>query len=70
MPLKTTTRRVELPDGRRLMTRRMLEHLTGRNPETIRRRCTPVACDVRNRTPLYDLDDATATLASLRRPSS
>lgn len=54
-------------DGERpLAARWFLAHQTGRNAETIARRCTPVACDVRNRALLYDVEQALAELASLR----
>lgn len=66
MPRKTTTRRRDLPDGRTLVTRRMLAYLSGRTDETVRKRCEPIACDVANRTPLYDLETSSDTLASLR----
>lgn len=51
---------------RPLAARWFLAHHTGRNPETILRRCTPVACDVRNRSLLYDVTQAIEELAHLR----
>jgi hypothetical protein len=51
---------------RPLAARWFLAHHTGRNPETISRRCTPVACDVRNRSLLYDVAEALGILGALR----
>lgn len=62
---RITAQRVT-PDGRRLASRRMIGYWSGRNDETVRQRCQPIACDVHNRTPLYDADEALTALAQLR----
>jgi hypothetical protein len=51
---------------RPLVARWFLARHTGRHPETVARRCQAVACDVRNRSLLYDVDEAIEVLARLR----
>lgn len=55
-------------EDRPLVARWYLVHFSGRNPETVSRRCPPVACDVRNRSLLYDLTESLEILGGLRRP--
>lgn len=38
----------------------------GVSDRTVRRRCEPVACDVATRAPLYDQEDASTRLATVR----
>lgn len=64
---KTPTRPVGDDTGRALATRQWLHHMTGRHIDVIARRCAPVACDVRNRSLLYDVDDAERLLSERSR---
>lgn len=50
------------PDGRRLVSRHLVAHVTGRHIDTVRKRIPPVACDVTTRVALLDLDEAAAAL--------
>lgn len=51
---------------RPLAARWFLAHHTGRTPETVSRRCSPVACDIRNRSLLYDVTECLTVLSALR----
>lgn len=48
--------KVEYRDGRRYVDREALAQLTGRSPETIRKRCEPAYYD--NKVPMYDQDES------------
>jgi hypothetical protein len=54
-------------EERPLAARWFIAHHTGRTPETVARHCTPVACDVQNRSLLYDVLASLAILDVLRR---
>lgn len=54
-------------EGNPLATRQVIALTTGRNPETISRRCTPVACDVRTRASLYDMEEVSEVFRKLRK---
>lgn len=55
-----TAHRPRLAGPLMLGTRQVAAVLTARHPDLVRRRCRPVACDVRTRIPLYDLDQVAA----------
>jgi len=61
--------RLEGDDLALLGTRQYAAEFAGRHVNQVRRHCVPVACDVRTRQPLYDLDVCVAQLATLRRVS-
>jgi hypothetical protein len=52
-----------LDDGRILVTRHVVAQLGHRHINYVRREIPPVACDVRTRAALLDLDQAEAILA-------
>lgn len=52
-----------LDDGRWLVTRHVVAHLAHRHVNYVRREIPPVACDVRTRAVLLDLDQAEEILA-------
>lgn len=52
-----------LDDGRILVTRQVVAQLGHRHVNYVRRLVEPVACDVRTRAALLDLDQAEAILA-------
>lgn len=54
-------------DGDVLAPRRAVSAVLGRHPELISRHCTPVACDVRTRAHLYDVDEVEEILAKRAR---
>lgn len=56
-------------EDRPLAARWYLAYHTGRTPETVTRNCTPVACDIRNRSLLYDVFASVELLNGLRRRS-
>jgi hypothetical protein len=53
--------------GRTLVSRHVVAYLTHRNLDHVRKRVPAVACDVRTRVALLDLDQAEQTLATARR---
>lgn len=50
-----------------LGTRHAASVLVHRHVDQVRRRCQPVACDVRTKAALYDLDDVAAQFADVPR---
>lgn len=64
---KTITRPRADHSGQPLVTREFLAAATGRHINLVKRHCTPVACDVRNRALLYDPDIAERALAAVPR---
>lgn len=52
------------PDGRTLVSRHVVAFLTKRHLNYVRREVPAVACDVRTRVALVDLDHAEQTLAA------
>lgn len=53
-----------LPDGRILVTRQVVAAIAHRHVNHVRRLVPPVACDVRTRAALVDLDDAEEILGT------
>lgn len=53
------------PDGRVLVSRHLVAWCTGRHVNLVRRKITPVACDVGTRAALLDLDQAQQELAAI-----
>lgn len=58
---------MRLEHGRLLASRQVCAKLAERNVDQVRRHCSPVACDVASRMPLYDPDEAVPVLTALRR---
>lgn len=45
-----------------LVSRDLVAACARRHPDLVKRHCTPLACDVKSKRPLYDYDAAVATL--------
>ena len=48
-------------------SRQAVGALLERHPDQIKRWCTPIACDIRTKAPMYDVDEAAKVLRERRR---
>jgi hypothetical protein len=62
--LRPHPRLLDCGDGRQLVSRAIIVHLTGQPATTVRRYLEPVACDVATHSVLYDYAEAQAWAAT------
>jgi len=55
------------PDAPLVASRQAVGAMLSRHPDQVKRWCTPIACDLQTRAPLYDPEEAAAVLRTKRR---